>query len=118
MGVPERMAKYTETCVYVGSRTGGQIYDPKSPILQDGAWFDFWVKDNFFNEQHYLSDDLTQDIFTWLLLIFFPITMFNWGMGSITLLVISALLVFLDDLFNREGNFRYFLTQILYLAII
>ena len=105
--VPERMAKYTETCVYVGSRTGGQIYDPKSPVLQDGAWFDFWVKDNFFNEQHYLSDDLTQDIFTWLLLIFFPITMFNWGMGSITLLVISALLVlaWLRALFRQKNLF-------------
>lgn len=93
--VPKRLANYTENCVYCGSRTNGQIYDPKSPILEDWAWLDFWIKWNFFDEKEYLSGECLSDIVTWMVLIFFPMIIFNWGMGSVTLFVLSLMLFIL-----------------------
>ncbi len=91
--VPERLAKYTETYVYAGSRTDGLITNFDSPVLQDGGWVDAWFKEFFFNDQQHLTDDPVQNFFTIFLLIVFPMTMYSWGMGCLTLFVLSTVLL-------------------------
>ena len=107
--VPKRLANYMENCVYCGSRTNGQIVNPKHPIfMEKWAWLDAWVKWNFFDEKEYLSGDWQTDFVTWVMLIFFPMIMFNWGMGSVTLFIISTLLfiVWLRALFRQKRLFE------------
>ena len=107
--VPQKLANYMENCVYCGSRTNGQIVDPKHPIfMEKWAWLDAWVKWNFFDEKEYLSGDLRTDTVTWIMLIVFPMIMFNWGMGSITLFVLGNLflIVWLRALFKQKGLFE------------
>lgn len=89
--VPERLAKYTETYVYAGSRTDGLITNFDSPVLQNGAWVEGWIKEFFFDEEKHLSDDRIQNICTILLLIFLPMTMYSWGIGCLTLFVSSGI---------------------------
>lgn len=104
--VPKRLANYTENCVYCGSRTNGQVYDPNSPIFKESwAWLDFWVKWNFFDEKEYLCDDWMSNLVTWLTLIFVPMVIFNWGMGSVTLFILSICLfvVWLRAVFKHKG---------------
>ena len=91
--VPERLAKYTETYVYAGSRTDGLITNFDSPVLQNGGWVDAWFKEFFFNDQQHLTDDPVQNFFTIFLLIVFPMTMYSWGMGCLTLFVLSIVLL-------------------------
>ena len=107
--VPKRLANYMENCVYCGSRTNGQIVNPKHPIfMEKWACLDAWVKWNFFDEREYLSGDCKTDFVTWVMLIFFPMIMFNWGMGSVTLFIISTLLfiVWLRALFRQKRLFE------------
>ena len=107
--VPQRLANYTENCVYCGSRTNGQVYDPDSPIFKESwAWLDFWIKWNFFDEKEYLCDDWMSNFVTWLTLIFVPMVIFNWGMGSVTLSVLSVCLFFvwLRAVFRHEGVWK------------
>lgn len=88
--VPKSLANYMENCVYCGSRTNGQIVDPKHPIfIEKWAWLDAWIKWNFFDEKEYLSEDIKTDLVTITILIFFPMILFNWGIGSITLFVLG-----------------------------
>ena len=107
--VPKRLANYMENCVYCGSRTNGQIVNPKHPIFKEKwAWIDAWIKWNFFNENEYLSGDFQTDTVTWIMLIFFPMIMFNWGMGSIMLFTVSVALfvIWLRALFRKKGLFE------------
>ena len=107
--VPERLAKYTENAVYCGSRTNGQIYDPNSPILKESwAWLDFWIKWNFFDENQYLCDNWQSNLVTWLTLIFVPMIIFNWGMGSVTLFILGFCLFFvwLRAVFVHKGVWK------------
>ena len=107
--VPKRLANYMENCVYCGSRTNGQIVDPKHPIFKEKwAWLDAWVKWNFFDEKEYLSGDLKTDTVTWIMLLFFPMIMFNWGMGSVTLFIlsISLLIVWIRALYRKKVLFE------------
>ena len=106
--VPQRLANYMENCVYCGSRTNGQIVDPKHPIfIEKWAWLDAWIKWNFFDENEYLSGKWQTDLVTWIMLIFFPMIMFNWGMGSLTLSILSSLLfiIWLRALLQQKGLF-------------
>ena len=123
--VPKRLANYMENCVYCGSRTNGQIVNPKHPIfMEKWAWFDAWVKWNFFDEKEYLSGDLKIDTVTWIMLIFFPMIMFNWGMGSVTLLIVSSVLflIWLRALFRKrvlfsQTNYMFYLFLVAFASI-
>ncbi len=106
--VPKRLANYMENCVYCGSRTNGQIVNPKHPIfIEKWAWLDAWIKWNFFDEKEYLNGDFRSDLVTWIMLILFPMIMFNWGMGSVTLFVTSMalFLVWLRALIRKKVLF-------------
>ena len=123
--VPKRLANYMENCVYCGSRTNGQIVDPKHPIfIEKWAWLDAWVKWNFFDEKEYLSGDFKIDLVTWLMLILFPMIMFNWGMGSITLFIISIILFFVwlralirKKVFFNQTNYMFYLFLVAFASV-
>lgn len=123
--VPKRLANYMENCVYCGSRTNGQIVNPKHPIfMEKWAWLDAWVKWNFFDEKEYLSGDYKTDTVTWLMLILFPMIMFNWGMGSITLFIISTLLflIWLRALIRKkvlfsQTNYMFYLFLVAFASV-
>ncbi len=106
--VPKRLANYMENCVYCGSRTNGQIVDPKHPIFKEKwAWLDAWIKWNFFDENEYLSGNWKTDLVTCVMLVFFPMIMFNWGMGSLTLFILSGIMfiIWLRALFRQKSLF-------------
>lgn len=123
--VPKRLANYMENCVYCGSRTNGQIVNPKHPIfIEKWAWLDAWVKWNFFDEKEYLNGDFKSDTVTWFMLIFFPMIMFNWGMGSVTLFIISTVLflVWLRALIRKkvlfsQTNYMFYLFLVAFASV-
>ncbi len=118
--VPKALANYMESCVYCGSKTNGQIVDPQHPIFKEKwAWIDPWIKWNFFNENEYLSGDWKSDSVTMLLLILFPMTMFNWGIGSVDLFILGTIffLVWLRALFKQKGLF-YKTKYLFYLLLV
>ena len=123
--VPKRLANYMENCVYCGSRTNGQIVNPKHPIfIEKWAWLDAWVKWNFFDEKEYLNGDFKSDTVTWFMLIFFPMIMFNWGMGSVTLFIISIVLflVWLRALIRKkvlfsQTNYMFYLFLVAFASV-
>ncbi|MBP5467906.1 MAG: hypothetical protein J6Z11_01525, partial [Candidatus Riflebacteria bacterium] len=93
--VPQRLAKYTENYVYAGSRTDGLITNIDSPVLQNWNWVEPWFKESFFDKDKHINNNPIMDITTIFLLIFFPMTMYSWGMGSLTLLALSCILLFI-----------------------
>ena len=118
--VPKSLANYMENCVYCGSKTNGQIVDPKHPIFMDKwAWIDPWIKWNFFDENEYLSDDLVNDTITLIFLLLLPMIMFNWGIGSVNLLILGILffIVWLRALFRQKGLF-YKTNYLFYLLLV
>lgn len=123
--VPKSLANYMENCVYCGSRTNGQIVDPKHPIfIEKWAWLDAWIKWNFFDENELLSGDTIEDLKTWNLLIFFPIILLNWGMGSVTLFSVGSVLFIVwlralfiqNNLFNKS-NYVFYLLLVSFASI-
>lgn len=117
--VPQRLAKYTENYVYAGSRTDGLITNIDSPVLQNWNWLEPWFKESFFDKDKHLNNDLIMDITTIFLLVFFPMTMYSWGMGSLTLFVLSIIMLFIwlinviknKELFGKTNFLSYLIVM-------
>ena len=91
--VPDRLAVVARDVIYASARTCGQSFDINLPMIKENKWFDFWCKWNFFDEKNFFCGDFSVDIFSWLLLILFPMIVFSWGMGSLTMTALSMLFI-------------------------
>lgn len=111
--VPSEITENTEKSVYVFARL--HDYDVDSPKLQNWNWVNEWIRRNIFDKNQYLKEDFLKNLFSILILIFQPMAMFNWGMGSLTLSVLGTLLIILwtiktikqKDLFRKSDNIFY-----------
>ena len=91
--VPERIAQNQRNSIYASARTCGQSFDINEPMVKNNQWFSFWFKWNFFDSEHFFNnEDLLTDIHSAILLILFPMTVFMWGMGSLTMFILSIIL--------------------------
>ena len=103
--VPKEIAKKMENNVYAGSRSCETTFDINSPILKNYAWLPLWIKRNFFDEEIYWCDDTFENIKVIISLILFPSTQINWGIGSLSLFILSLLLLiifFVNILRHKE----------------
>lgn len=60
-------------------------YENASPLLKNYGWMKPWFEKNIFNSKIYVTGDTVQDILTWLMLLFCPCTLFNFGISVFTL---------------------------------
>ena len=88
--VPSELTIRTEKDVYVYARI--RCYDYDSPMLKDWSWLDPWFKESFFCYKDCITDDWAMNLYTIVLLIFFPMIMIYWGAGSLTLFVFCPFL--------------------------
>ena len=87
--VSNKLANRMTLDVYVHSRLNN--YDHNSPLLKDYAWLNTWLKENFINIDSF-EEDWFLNIYTIILMIFFPMTMFYWGIGSLTIFCLGLFL--------------------------
>ena len=91
--LPERIAQNQRNSIYASARTCGHSFDINDPMVKNNDWFMFWFKWNFFDEKYFFTnEDTSTDICSALSLIFFPMTVFMWGMGSLVMFILSILL--------------------------
>ncbi len=83
--VPLELTNKTEKEIYAYAKLNN--YDYNSPLLNNWGWIDSWLKESFFN-----VDDGSLNFYSIILMVFFPMTMIYWGIGSLTLLIVSLLL--------------------------
>lgn len=88
--VPSVLAEQTEKKIYAYARLNN--YDYNSPLLKDWGWIDSWLKESFFNPDNDFGNNWITNIYTVILMIFFPMLMIYWGISSLTLLVLSSIL--------------------------
>lgn len=91
--IPEAYPKHQAESVYAGSRSVERTFDSKSPLLENWNWLDYWFKYYFFDPEKYFTDDIFSNIYVAAMLLIAPITMFNWGIGSIVLCLLTILFV-------------------------
>ena len=116
--VPERIAEYTRNCIVASARTCGQSFDINNPIMKDYKWFNFWYEWNFYKKEHFFGDDLGMNVFSAVMLIFFPMTVFSWGMGSLVFFVVSVFVfaLWLIKVLCKKGLF--YKTNILFYLLL
>ncbi len=91
--IPEAYAKHQAESVYAGSRSVERTFDSKSPLLENWSWLDYWFKYYFFDSEKYFTEDIFSNIYVMFMLLLAPITMFNWGIGSIVLCGLTILFI-------------------------
>ena len=92
--LPERIAQNQRNTIYASARTCGQSFDINEPMVKNNEWFSFWFKWNFFDVNNFFNnEDITDNIHSAFSLIFFPMTVFMWGMGALTLSILSTILI-------------------------
>ncbi len=115
--VPKELANKMENNVYAGSRSCETTFDINSPILKNYAWIPLWLKRNFYDEEIYAGIDWFDNFQIITTLILFPSTLNNWGIGSVTLLLLSVLLLIIwiisisrnKELFQKSNMLFYLL---------
>lgn len=113
--VPKDLANKMENNVYAGSRSCETTFDINSPILKNYAWIPLWLKRNFYDEEIYAGVDWFDSFQIITTLILFPSTLNNWGIGSVTLLALSVLLLIIwiisvirnKELFQKSSMLFY-----------
>ena len=105
--VPQELAKKMENNVYAGSRSCETTFDINSPILKNYAWLPLWIKRNFYDEEIYAGEDWFDNLQIIITLILFPSTVNNWGIGSVTLFVLSLifLVIWIASAINKKESF-------------
>ena len=99
--VPAETANILQKRIYAYARLNN--YDYNSPLLNNYAWIPSWLKESFFCSDYDFSDDWLVNIHSIILMIFFPMTTIYWGLGSLTLSILS-LILFLIWLFKLPFN--------------
>ena len=117
--VPKQLANYEYNVIYSTSRSYDTIHNINSPLLQNYNWLPFWFKHNYFNENLYLSDDYFENIEIIIILLLAPSTVYNWGIGSITLMFISLILIIIYFIkLSIDKNIFYKSRFLVYLLLI
>ena len=116
--VPEIIARIERNRVYAGSRSCERTFNIDSPLIQNYAWVPYWIKRYFFDTDIHWSGETIDKIIIIPYLLFFPSTINNWGIGSITLCIVSLalFLVWLICLMREKALFHK--SNILFLLLI
>ena len=117
--VPQMIAKRMENNVYAGSRSCETTFDIDSPILKNYAWLPLWLKRNIYDSEIYWAEDSIENIYVFFSLLFFPSTVNNWGIGSVTLLTLSIIFLLISVVaMKRDTYFFNKCSMLFYLLLV
>ena len=89
--VPESIAKNQKDYIYT-SACNVEINDINSSVFKNYTWLNHWFELNFFDKEVF-SGDFKENLYVFIILLLFPSTINNFGIGCITLSFLSLLML-------------------------